>query len=45
VDGFPERAYFFVDQEEGVVRDKKAQDSPGDQPEVEEYLEDLEKAL
>jgi hypothetical protein len=43
VDGFPERAYFFVYQ--GVVRDKKAEDSPGDQPEVEEELEDLGKTL
>ena len=42
--GFPERASFFVDQE-GVVRDKKVEDSPGDQPEVEEDLEDLRKTL
>jgi hypothetical protein len=44
VHGFPERAYIFVDQE-GVVRDKKAEDSPGDQSEVEEELEDLGKTL
>ncbi len=42
--GFPERAYFVVDQEH-VVRAKKIEDSPGDQPEVEEVLQDLEKAL
>jgi peroxiredoxin len=42
--GFPERAYFVID-EEGVVRAKKIEDSPGDRPEVEEVLEDLEKAL
>ena len=42
--GFPERAYFVVD-EEGIVRAKKVEDSPGDRPEVEDVLEDLEKAL
>jgi peroxiredoxin len=42
--GFPERAYFVVDQE-GIVRANKVEDSPGDQPEVEEVLEDLKKAL
>lgn len=42
--GFPERAYFVIDQE-GVVRAKKVEDSPGDRPEVEAVLEDLEKAL
>lgn len=42
--GFPERAYFVIDKE-GVVRAKKVEDSPGDQPEVEDVLEDLEKAL
>lgn len=42
--GFPERAYFVIDKE-GVVRAKKIEDSPSDQPEVEEVLEDLEKAL
>jgi peroxiredoxin len=41
--GFPERAYFVVDQE-GVVR-AKVEDSPGDQPEVEAVLQELEKAL
>ena len=40
--GFPERAYFVIAQE-GVVRAKKVEDSPGDQPEVEEVIEDLEK--
>jgi peroxiredoxin len=42
--GFPERAYFVIDKE-GVVRAKKIEDSPSDQPEVEEVLEDLEKAF
>jgi peroxiredoxin len=42
--GFPERAYFVID-EEGVVRAKKIEDSPSDRPEVEDVLEDLEKAL
>ena len=42
--GFPERAYFVID-EEGVVRAKKIEASPGDRPEVEDVLEDLEKAL
>jgi peroxiredoxin len=42
--GFPERAYFVIDKE-GVVRAKKIEDSTSDQPEVEEVLEDLEKAL
>jgi peroxiredoxin len=42
--GFPERAYFVID-EEGVVRAKKIEDSPSDQPEIEVVLEDLEKAL
>jgi peroxiredoxin len=40
----PERAYFVKDQQ-GVVRTKKVKDSPGDQPEVEEVIEDLEKVL
>jgi peroxiredoxin len=42
--GFPERAYFIIDRE-GVVRAKRIEDSPSDQPEVEDVLEDLEKAL
>lgn len=42
--GFPERAYFVIDKE-GVVRAKRIEDSPSDQPGVEEVLEDLEKAL
>jgi peroxiredoxin len=42
--GFPERAYFVIDKE-GVVRAKKVEDSPSDQPEIEAVLEDLEKAL
>ena len=42
--GFPERAYFVIDQE-GIVRAKRVEDSPGDQPEVEDVLEDLDKAL
>jgi peroxiredoxin len=42
--GFPERAYFVIDKE-GVVRAKKVESSPGDQPEVQAVIEDLEKAL
>ena len=42
--GFPERAYFVIDWE-GVVRAKRIARNPGDQPEVEDVLEDLEKAL
>ena len=42
--GFPERAYFVIDKE-GVVRARKIEDSPGDQPEVEDVLDDLNKAL
>ncbi len=42
--GFPERAYFVIDKE-GVVRAKKVESSPGDQPEDDAVLEDLEKAL
>ena len=42
--GFPERAYFVIDRE-GVVRAKKVESSPGDQPEVGAVIEDLEKAL
>jgi peroxiredoxin len=41
--GFPERAYFDIDRE-GVVRARKIENSINDQPEVEEVLEDLEKA-
>ncbi|MGB3634797.1 MAG: redoxin domain-containing protein [Rubrobacteraceae bacterium] len=42
--GFPERAYFVIDRE-GVVRAKKVEATPKDQPEVDEVLRDLEKAL
>ncbi len=42
--GFSQRAYFVIDKE-GVVRAKKVENSPGDQPEVDAVLEDLEKAL
>lgn len=42
--GFPERAYFIIDQE-GVIRAKKVEETPKDQPEVDEVLQDLEKAL
>ena len=41
---FPERAYFVIDQQ-GVVRARKVEDSPGDQREVEEVIGDLEKVL
>ncbi|MDQ3911674.1 MAG: peroxiredoxin [Actinomycetota bacterium] len=42
--GFSERAYFVIDKE-GIVRAKRIEDSPSDQPEIEAVLEDLEKAL
>ncbi len=42
--GFPERAYFVVDRE-GIVRAKRVDESPREQPEVEAVLDDLEKAL
>ena len=42
--GFPERAYFVIDRE-GVVRARKIEETPKDQPEVDEVLQDLEKAL
>ena len=42
--GFPKRAYFVIDKE-GIVRAKKVEDSPRDQPEVDDVLDDLEKAL
>lgn len=42
--GFPERAYFVIDRE-GVIRTKKVEFSPGDQPEVDAVIEDLRKVL
>lgn len=42
--GFPERAYFVIDRE-GVVRAKRVEETPKTQPEVDEVLLDLEKAL
>ena len=42
--GFPERAYFAVDGQ-GVIRAKKVESTPKDQPEIEKVLRDLEKAL
>ena len=42
--GFPKRAYFIIDQE-GVIRAKKVEDTPSDQPEVEAVLADLDQAL
>ncbi len=42
--GFPERAYFIIDRE-GVVRAKRVEPSPKSQPELDQVLEDLEKAL
>ena len=42
--GFPKRAYFVIDKD-GVVRAKRVEDSPRDQPEVEDVLDDVEKAL
>jgi len=37
------KTQFFT--QDGVVRAKRVEDSPGDQPEVEDVLDDLEKAL
>lgn len=42
--GFPRRAYFVIDRE-GVVRAKRIEDSPKDQPEVDAVLDDLRDAL
>jgi peroxiredoxin len=42
--GHPERAYVVIDGE-GIVRAKKIEESTGDQPEPDEVLSDLEKAL
>ena len=42
--GFPERAYFIIDSD-GIVRAKRVEPSPRDQPEVEAVLRDLDKAL
>ena len=42
--GFPERAYFVIDRE-GVVRAKRVEESSGSQSEVQDILDDLEKAL
>ena len=42
--GFAERSYFVIDRD-GVVRAKRVEESPRDQPEVEAVLDDLDKAL
>ncbi len=42
--GFPLRAYFIIDRD-GVVRARRVEPSPSEQPEVEEVLEDLDGAL
>lgn len=42
--GFPRRAYFIIDRE-GVIRAKKVEDTPSDQPEVEAVLADLDGSL
>ncbi len=42
--GFPERAYFVIDGE-GVIRAKKVEASPKDQPDLDAVLGGLEKAL
>lgn len=42
--GFPNRAYFVIDTE-GVVRAKRVEGSPADQPELETVLDDVDKAL
>lgn len=42
--GHPERAYFIIDGG-GVIRARKVEATTKDQPEVDEVLRDLEKAL
>lgn len=42
--GFPLRAYFIIDGE-GVVRARRVEPTPGQQPDVEEVLEDLDGVL
>ncbi|WP_047866484.1 redoxin domain-containing protein [Rubrobacter aplysinae] len=42
--GFPERAYFVIDSE-GVIRTRRVEDSPGEQPPLNEVLADLDEAL
>lgn len=42
--GFAKRSYFVIDRD-GVVRAKRVEESPRDQPEVEAILDDLDKAL
>lgn len=42
--GFAERAYFVIDRE-GVIRTRRIEASPSDKPELDEVLEDLERAL
>lgn len=42
--GFPQRAYFVIGQD-GIIRAKRVEDTPRDQPEIQTVLEDLEKAL
>lgn len=42
--GFPRRAYFVIDRD-GVIRAKKIEDTPKDQPQLGAILEDLKKAL
>ena len=42
--GFAQRAYVVVDRE-GIVRAKRVEESPRDQPEVDDVLDDLDRAL
>lgn len=42
--GFPERAYFVIDGE-GVVRRRRVEDSPAEQPPLSEVLTDLDAVL
>lgn len=42
--GFPKRAYFIIDRE-GIIRAKRVESSPKDQPELDAVLEDLDGAL
>jgi peroxiredoxin len=42
--GFPDRAYFIIDSS-GVIRARKVEESPSEQPGLEEVLSDLDAAL